>query len=54
MGNCGSKDKSFCFIAIVRNKNKEAVINKLKILNELYSNDNFSFYYMDESKIRAS
>ena len=29
MGNCGAKDKSFCFVAIVRKGNKEAVIDKL-------------------------
>lgn len=54
-GTCGAKDKSFCFIAIVKNKNSLAAYSQiLAELNEAYSGDNFSFYYILKTDINDS
>ena len=54
-GTCGSKDATFCFVSVVTNDSElKAHVSILESLNEKYSNDMFTFYYIMRKDINQA
>jgi len=54
-GTCGSKDNTFCFVAVVPSQSQlKPYLTILESLNEKYSNDSFTFYYVLQSDLNDS